>query len=101
MPEQNGTHDRHAYLKKHPRNFGNEFTVISVPEDQVEDAQYEGWTRLTRDEALNEARSHNHPDQQAYISVIPCSCDGCALMEYARKHRWSILAKRVPWERVH
>ncbi len=99
-------HIAHAYYKMHPRDFGNEYTVLSVPvgEEDDEEMHQDGWTRIPRDKALRDARwtRDNNAQPKPYVRVDPCPCGTCALTQYAEEHPYSALGNRVrdaEWQR--
>lgn len=85
---------RHTYWQRHPRDFANEYTIIAIPEDKAPPAQ-DGWTKLSRDDALARARWTPDKHNTAHVTVDPCPCGDCGLGQYASKHPHSPIGKRA------
>ena len=105
---------RHTYWVYWPRDFGNEYTVIAVPQHHVPAYKTTTWDgdtrtekltpqqgtleRVTRDEALHLAAatsSEAEPRMHVHVSMCPYCEDDALQSEASRKSDHGALAGRV------
>lgn len=99
------TCNRHAYYRRHPRGFANEYALRIQPESmdppqpthaRSDDPNVNPWRRITRNEA-RQAAAWTNPKGIANVTIQLCPQCGTAasIQQHANKRPHGTIAQRL------